>query len=268
MSSLNQQFRTALVTGVSSGLGRAVAEMLLAEGVRVWGTARRAGGIAPFERPGFAAVALDLADAAGARAAVRRAEAEAGGVFDLVILNAGHGLFAPFADGDWRGWEQQLQALVAGNTGVLHQLAPAMVAARRGCVVVVTGPAGEFQSGLAMAQAALSGLAAALEAELAAAGVRVLELRCGWLRTDFLRRMPVARLTTAGGEDARLAPAWGRLRRRVESAAGPARTVARLRRALSRSGGGRVVDAGPGRLRRCGRGLLRWLGVRPGEGAV
>lgn len=61
---------TALVTGASNGLGRAFAEMLLAEGVRVWGTARSIERLDTLAaRPGLTPVALDLRDAAAAEAA-------------------------------------------------------------------------------------------------------------------------------------------------------------------------------------------------------
>ncbi|MFH1497930.1 MAG: SDR family NAD(P)-dependent oxidoreductase, partial [Verrucomicrobiota bacterium] len=91
MARLDAHFRTAFVTGVSSGLGRAITEMLLADGVRVWGTAPRGVVIAAFRHPGFTAVELDLENPAAARAAAGTAEAEAGGCFDLAVLNAGRG---------------------------------------------------------------------------------------------------------------------------------------------------------------------------------
>ena len=64
--------RTAFVTGASTGLGRAFAGMLLADGVRVWGTARDTARLAPLAaNPNFTAVALDLRDGAQAEAAFR-----------------------------------------------------------------------------------------------------------------------------------------------------------------------------------------------------
>ncbi len=265
MAALNKKYRTALVTGVSSGLGRGLTEMLLAEGIRVWGTARRTEAIAPFVSTGFELVVLDLEDTAGARAAVRRAEAVAGGVFDLVILNAGHGLFAPFAAAEWRGWELQLQALIVTNAGLAHQLTPAMVARRRGCLVVVTGPSGEFQTGLTVAQSALSGLALSLMDELTSFGVRVMEFRCDWMHTDFLKHMPAARLTVPEVDDERMKLEWARLRRNVETASGPGKSIGKLRQALEKSTASGVLNAGPGAWRRFGRGLLVWMGVRSGK---
>ena len=102
MGRLGQLHATAFVSGASTGLGRAFARMLLGEGVRVWGTLE--GSVAP-GRPGRAAtpgrshpVTLDLADGAGRRARRSpRPPPAAGGGFDLVVNNAGYGVFGEFA---------------------------------------------------------------------------------------------------------------------------------------------------------------------------
>ena len=67
-------YRTAFVTGASTGLGRAFAEMLLADGVKVWGTARDVARLSAFAtQPNFTAVALDLRDGARAETVFREA---------------------------------------------------------------------------------------------------------------------------------------------------------------------------------------------------
>jgi NADP-dependent 3-hydroxy acid dehydrogenase YdfG len=75
--------------------------MLLSEGVRVWGTSRDPARLAELSagHPGaFHPVALDLADAGRRRPGVPAvASAAAGGAFDLVINNAGYGVFGEFA---------------------------------------------------------------------------------------------------------------------------------------------------------------------------
>jgi len=96
-SRLSARHRTALVTGASSGLGEAFAEMLATEGVQVWVSARQPERLDSLRAryPGrIIPVVLDLADGPGAEAAFGRAAAQAGGMFDLLVNNAGYGLSA------------------------------------------------------------------------------------------------------------------------------------------------------------------------------
>ena len=88
MSELAKQYRTALVTGASTGLGRAMAGMLLDEGVRVWGTAREPSRLPV--REGLTALALDLRSDASVDTAWAEADRAAGG-FDLAILDVNLG---------------------------------------------------------------------------------------------------------------------------------------------------------------------------------
>ena len=100
---ISELHRTAFVTGASTGLGRAFAQMLMREGVQVWGTARDASRLAHFLPDGanagrvmFHPVVLDLRDGAAAEDVFHHAEKDANG-FDLVINNAGYGVFGEFA---------------------------------------------------------------------------------------------------------------------------------------------------------------------------
>jgi short-subunit dehydrogenase len=121
---VSELHRTAFVTGASTGLGAAFAEMLLRDGVKVWGSSRDVARLAGLtgRYPGqFTAVALDLRQ--GDRAAVIFREAEvASGGFDLVINNAGYGVFADFTSTDFKLWEDQLQVMLI-NTARMAQAA-------------------------------------------------------------------------------------------------------------------------------------------------
>src|SRR5258707_725582 len=83
-----------LITGVSSGLGKALAKAALGRGDKVAGTVRKAADLEAFEAlaPGLArGFLLDVTDEAALRAAVDAAEAAFGGL-DVLVNNAGHGL--------------------------------------------------------------------------------------------------------------------------------------------------------------------------------
>jgi short-subunit dehydrogenase len=254
-SRLTDRYRTAFVTGASAGLGRAFAAMLLAEGVRVWGTARDPARLGKFGAqpgsgddsapPAFTPVALDLAEPRAAEAAFLRAAAEAGGGFDLVIQNAGYGAFGEFADTDFAVWQAQLEAMLIATARLSHAAFRAMRARNRGCLVHVASVATEFplpfMSGYNMAKAGLSALSESLIFETRGTDVIVIDFRPGDYRTAFNQAMQKS--TTAALADPRLARAWLVLEANLEAAPPPVRAAADLRRALARGRGG-VVRSG------------------------
>ncbi|HUA55285.1 MAG TPA: SDR family NAD(P)-dependent oxidoreductase, partial [Candidatus Sulfotelmatobacter sp.] len=87
--------RTWLITGVSSGFGRALTDQLLARGDRVVGTVRDTAKVADLRKrhpETFDVEILDVTDTAAIRAVVERSFARLGRI-DVVISNAGYGLF-------------------------------------------------------------------------------------------------------------------------------------------------------------------------------
>lgn len=244
---LATRYRTALVTGASTGLGRAFATMLLAEGVAVWGTSREAGRLAELARdhPGaFHPAVMELGDAAAATRAFREAEQAAGG-FDLVVNNAGYGVFGVFAEVDFSVWREQLNVMLVNTALISHLALQGLRARGRGALVNVSSLAAEFplpfQSAYNIAKAGLTALGESLLIECAGTGVVVIDLRPGDFRTDFegaVRRPP------AGQGDARLPRVWAAFERMMRGGPPPEEAAAALRRALHRGKSGTV---------RCGR---------------
>jgi len=247
-SRLSARYRTALVTGASSGLGAAFADMLAAEGVEVWASARQPERLAALgaRHPGrIHPVVLDLADGPAAVAAVQRAAGEAGAGFDLLINNAGYGIFGEFGAIEGAAWEGQLAAML-GTTLRLTQVAWRVWTARgRGTLVNVSSLAAEFplpyMSGYNVAKAGLSALSESLMFESRGTGIIVIDFRPGDYRTGFNRAMqttpPLAPLP--GG----MAAAWDALEANLQGAPAPERAAADLRRALRRPRTG-VVRSG------------------------
>ena len=226
--------RTAFVTGASTGLGRAFAEMLLAEGVRVWGTsrdARRLTDLATEHAGAFTAVALELADGDAAERSFRSAEESAGG-FDVVINNAGYGVFAEFATTDFATWEEQLQVMLVNTARLTHVAVRGMLARNRGALVNISSLAAEFplpfQSAYNVAKAGLSALNESLMIEVAGTGVIVLDLRPGDYRTDFEGSVRRPQSTPTP----RMGRAWTAFEAMMKSGPEPAHAAAALRRAL------------------------------------
>ncbi|AWI08613.1 SDR family NAD(P)-dependent oxidoreductase [Ereboglobus luteus] len=257
---LSQKYKTAFITGASSGIGRAIAEMLLAEGVRVWGTARDTARLAPLaqKHPGaFTPVALDLDDSDAAMAALEKAACNAGATgttadalgltrsFDIVINNAGYGAFAPFASVDFSLWQKQLDAMLATTARLAQTAFRAMQARRRGCLVNISSLVVDFplpyMSGYNMAKAGLSALSASLAFEARGTPVCVIDFRPGDYRTSFNHVMQPASGNPAGvAQDERVASVWKTVDAQFNAAPLPERAARDLRRALRRGRSGTV----------------------------
>src|SRR5256714_5463592 len=87
---MGEASKAVLITGCSSGIGRAIAERLVAGGHRVYATARRPDAIAELAERGCQTLALDVLDDDSMRAAVARVE-EAEGAVGVLVNNAGYG---------------------------------------------------------------------------------------------------------------------------------------------------------------------------------
>jgi short-subunit dehydrogenase len=247
---LSARYRTAFVTGASTGLGRAFADMLLAEGVAVWGTARDVARLPA--RANFHAVALELSDGPAAEKIFLDAERAAGG-FDIVINNAGFGAFGAFAHTDFSVWEEQLQLMLVNTARLSHAALRGMLARRRGALVNISSIAGEFgmpyQAVYNTTKAGLSALNESLMYELHGTGVIVIDFRPGDYRTDFEGsvRRPVQDAALAGDpvNTARMARVWDAFRAMMQSGPAPAGAAADLRVALLR---GRSATVRTGRF--------------------
>ncbi len=243
MGRLEKLHGAAFVSGASKGLGLAFVRMLLDEGMRVWGTSRDPARLAALAQAhaAFVPVQLDLADQAGAERAFAQAAGGAGGGFDVVINNAGYGVFGEFDAVDSAVWRRQLEAMLGTVLDLSHAAFRAMRARNRGCLVHVSSIAAEFpipyMSGYNIAKAGLSALSESLMFEARGTGITVIDFRPGDYKTDFNLAMQT---------DSRSAAA-GRARSAIEAlfagAPAPEKAARDLRRALlaNRSG---VVRSG------------------------
>jgi short-subunit dehydrogenase len=235
-SPLSARFRTAFVTGASTGLGLAFTEMLLAEGVEVWGTSRDA--VRLPARPRFHAVTLELGDGAAAENVFFEAERAAGG-FDIVINNAGFGAFGAFARTEFAVWEEQFRMMLVNTARLSHAALRGMLGRGRGALVNISSIAGEFgmpyQAAYNTVKAGLSALNESLMYEVKDTGVIVIDFRPGDFRTDFegsVRRPPQSGASAA--EVARMDRVWRSFTAMMRSGPAPAKAAADLRAALLR----------------------------------
>ena len=186
--------RTWLITGVSSGFGRALAEAALEKGDRVAGTVRTEAARRKFEQlaPGRSlGVLLDVTDRAAIVRAVLAVEEWAGGI-DVLVNNAGYGLVGGVEEASDSEIRAQFEVNVFGALAVIQAVLPLMRRQRSGrivCVSSVSGLVGWPSLGIySGSKFALEGICETLAQEVAPLGIRVILVEPGGLRTDFAGR--------------------------------------------------------------------------------
>jgi NAD(P)-dependent dehydrogenase (short-subunit alcohol dehydrogenase family) len=178
-----------LITGASSGLGRALAEAVLERGGRVLVTARNHERVAELAaRHGERAVAapLDVADPEQARAAVGAA-VDAFGRVDVVVNNAGFGLFGALEELDDDELRREFDTNVFGALNVMRAALPQLRRRRSGHIVQISSlegvaPAVAGETAYAGTKFAVEGVCEALAREVAHLGIGVTIVEPGPLR--------------------------------------------------------------------------------------
>lgn len=183
----------ALVTGASAGIGRAIAQRLLAGGYRVVGLARRFP--RPLESSRFEALAVDLSDLDALPGELDRLVASHDDV-DVLILNAGRGEFGSLEELSY----SQIRSLVALNftshAFVVRAFLPLLKRRGRGHLVFLGSEAalaGRRRGSVYCAtKFALRGFAQALRDEGSRRGLRVTVVNPGMVDTDFFKDLDFA----------------------------------------------------------------------------
>lgn len=177
-----------LVTGCSSGIGAALAHEFLRRGWVVYATARRAEPLQALAAAGMRALALDVNDAASIAAAVE-AVRSGHGHLDMLVNNAGYGLFGATADLDADALRRQFDTNVIAPIQVTRAFLPLMLPRRRGCIVNVGSVSGilttPFAGGYCASKAALHALTDALRLELAPFGIHAVCIQPGAVSSHF-----------------------------------------------------------------------------------
>lgn len=212
------------ITGASSGIGRAAAELLVRQGHEVWGTSRD-----PARLPGgagFHRVTLDLADSESARGSFERALAEAGH-FDVVINNAGSGHFDPGVTITEEIIREQFQILVFAPIEIFQAAVRAMTERGEGLIINVTSMAARlpvpYMSAYNAAKAAMASFTMTLQLELRGSSVRVVDVQPADICTSFNDAVVQAATT-----DPALAQVWKQIDANLQAAPPPALVARRL----------------------------------------
>jgi NAD(P)-dependent dehydrogenase (short-subunit alcohol dehydrogenase family) len=183
-----------LITGCSTGLGRALADAVIGTGHNAIVTARNVSGVADLaettpER--VLAVALDVTRPDQVVSAVQQADERFGGV-DVLVNNAGYGYRAAVEEGDDADVRTLFETHFFGTVAMIKAVLPGMRARRRGAIVNISSIGAQLTpvgSGYySAAKAAVEGLSGALRGELAPLGISVTIVEPGAFRTDFAGR--------------------------------------------------------------------------------
>ncbi|HJQ84455.1 MAG TPA: oxidoreductase [Candidatus Binatia bacterium] len=180
--------KAVLITGCSTGIGRATAEHLAARGWTVYATARRPESLRDLAARGCKTLALDVCDEASIRAAVETVEA-ADGAIGVLVNNAGYGQEGAFEETPMAEVRRQFETNVFGLVRLSQLVLPGMRRQGWGRIVNISSmggrltlPGGAFYHATKYAVEALSD---ALRFEVKPFGVDVVVIEPGPIKTQF-----------------------------------------------------------------------------------
>jgi NAD(P)-dependent dehydrogenase (short-subunit alcohol dehydrogenase family) len=180
-----------LVTGSASGLGRNIAEAVLASGDRLIATARDPRRLEDLVKKcgdQFRTAALDVVDESAAQAAVQMAVA-AFGRLDVVVNNAGYGDISPFEQLSSERFKAVVDTNFYGVVHVSRAAIPIMRKQKSGCILQISSVGGRLarpgSSPYHAAKWAVGGFTESLAQEVAPFGVKVCAFEPGGMRTNW-----------------------------------------------------------------------------------
>lgn len=180
--------KVALVTGASSGMGKAIAKKLVEDGFIVYAAARRVDRMTDLSRLGVIPVSMDVTKEIDLKSTVDRILQEAGSI-DVLVNNAGFGLYGPVEEVSLEEARYQFDVNMFGVARLAQLVLPSMRANRSGTIVNVTSMGGKIYSVLGAwyhaTKHALEGWSDCLRIEVAQFGINVVIVEPGVIETGF-----------------------------------------------------------------------------------
>jgi len=187
----------ALITGASSGIGQATAELFAANGFRVFGTSRAADGRtaqAYAIRP-YTMLPLDVCLDESVDAAVRNVLDQAGGI-DVLVNNAGYSQSGAIEENSIAEAQAQFDTNLFGVMRVIKAVAPIMRRQGRGHIINISSVLGHvafpYVGLYGASKFALEGFTEALRHELRQFNIQVALIEPGFVKTNFAGRRPIS----------------------------------------------------------------------------
>ena len=182
------QDKVALVTGASSGIGKALSKRLLQDGYVVYATARRVERMKDLEELGAVVLSMDITkdeDIAAVVAAIQ----ERYGAVDVLVNNAGYGSYGAMEDTSMADARYQFEVNLFGLATLTQALVPAMRERRSGRIINISSVGGKIYTPLGSwyhaTKHALEGWSDCLRLELAPFDVKVVVVEPGLISTEF-----------------------------------------------------------------------------------
>ncbi len=180
--------KTALVTGASSGIGKAIARQLLKDGLDVIAAARRVEQMSDLANDGATTIALDVSSEDSVRSAVDQITKLFGGV-DVLVNNAGFGLYGAVEDIPIDRARYQLDVNLFGAAHLIQLLLPHMRQQGSGKIINISSMGGKIYTPLGAwyhaSKHALEGFSDCLRLELKQFGIDVVVVEPGIIQTAF-----------------------------------------------------------------------------------
>jgi NAD(P)-dependent dehydrogenase (short-subunit alcohol dehydrogenase family) len=196
------QGSVVLVTGCSSGIGRATALALVKAGCVTWASARHVDTLADLQRAGCRTVELDVTDEESRLFAVRTIEAEHGGI-DVLVNNAGYSQPGAVEEVSLDAFQRQFDVNVFGLIRMCQLVIPEMRSKRSGTIVNLGSGAGlvtpPLSSAYAMSKYSLEALSDSLRFELRPFGIRTILIEPAAINTGFTDTLESVMPRLAGG---------------------------------------------------------------------
>ncbi len=237
MLKIDPRIERALVTGASSGLGKAVSVALASYGIEVYGTSRDIKRIPE----GVKALKLDLSSASFTHHFITEHREIVSNV-DLLINNAGYGVYAPFELFPRDEMDVHLHVMLKGPLHLCREVYPCMLKRKFGIIVNVSSLASDWPmpycSMYNTVKAGLSGFSRSLMLESSNTGVSILDFQPGDFSTGFNKTMSLRHPIP---NDPSLQHTWTKLERHLENAPSAEKVADRMLKLLKRPRSGRYT---------------------------
>ncbi len=180
--------RIAIVTGASSGIGRATVELLAQNGYYIFAIARRMDRLEQIRSDNIEPVCLDVTDAPAIQVAVSHVISTKGRI-DMLVNNAGFGQLGAIECVSMEAAHQQFEVNVFGYARFIKEVLPHMRVQKTGCIINITSILGKISipgfGWYAASKHAVEALSETLRGEVIQFGIKVVVIAPGLIKTEF-----------------------------------------------------------------------------------